>query len=353
MKRRQFLQSGSIMSLPIFLGGLEVSAMGKSSLFNLVNNGDDRVLVLIQLNGGNDGLNMVIPLDQYSGLTQVRPTLVLPETSVLKMTDKTGLHPSMSGLHRLYQEEKLAVVQSVGYPNQNRSHFRSTDIWTSGSDADKFLSTGWAGRYLDQKYPGFPAAYPNTDCPDPFAITIGNVVSETCQGPSTNFSFTLADEASVKLVEETVAAANDGSCYSNEVDYIKNTIKQSNAYATTVLNAFDKGNNIVTYPDANANRLANQLKVVANLMSGGLGTKIYIVNLGGFDTHANQVNIGESEVGTHATLLNTLSEAIAVFMADCKALGINERLVGMTFLSSEGRLRPIIVLEQIMAQLLL
>lgn len=336
MKRRQFLQSGSIMSLPIFLGGLEVSAMGKSSLFNLVNNGDNRVLVLIQLNGGNDGLNMVIPLDQYSGLTQVRPTLVLPETSVLKMTDKTGLHPSMSGLHRLYQEEKLAVVQSVGYPNQNRSHFRSTDIWTSGSDADKFLSTGWAGRYLDQKYPGFPAAYPNTDCPDPFAITIGNVVSETCQGPSTNFSFTLADEASVKLVEETVAAANDGSCYSNEVDYIKNTIKQSNAYATTVLNAFDKGNNIVTYPDANANRLANQLKVVANLMSGGLGTKIYIVNLGGFDTHANQVNIGESEVGTHATLLNTLSEAIAVFMADCKALGINERLVGMTF-SEFGR----------------
>lgn len=336
MKRRQFLQSGSIMSLPIFLGGLEVSAMGKSSLFNLVNNGDDRVLVLIQLNGGNDGLNMVIPLDQYSGLTQVRPTLVLPETSVLKMTDKTGLHPSMTGLHRLYQEEKLAVVQSVGYPNQNRSHFRSTDIWTSGSDADKFLNTGWAGRYLDQKYPGFPAAYPNDDCPDPFAITIGNVVSETCQGPSTNFSFTLVDETSVKIVEETVAAANDGSCYSNEVDYIKNTIKQSNAYANTVLNAFDKGNNIVTYPDVDVNRLANQLKVVANLISGGLGTKIYIVNLGGFDTHANQVLIGESENGTHATLLNTLSEAIAVFMEDCKALGINERLVGMTF-SEFGR----------------
>jgi uncharacterized protein (DUF1501 family) len=339
MKRRQFLQSGSIMSLPIFLGGLEVSAFGKSSLFNLVNNGDDRVLVLIQLNGGNDGLNMVIPLDQYSGLSQVRPTLMLPENTVLKLTDKTGLHPVMSGLQQLYQEEKLAVVQSVGYPNQNRSHFRSTDIWTSGSDADKFLTTGWAGRYLDQKYPGFPAAYPNADCPDPFAITIGNVVSETCQGPSTNFSFTLVNEASIRLVEETVAAPADSSCYSNEVEYIRNTIQQSNAYATNVLNAFQKGNNIVTYPENNVNRLANQLKVVANLISGGLGTKIYVVNIGGFDTHANQVQLGETEVladRNHAVLLKEVSDAVAVFLADCTALGISERVVGMTF-SEFGR----------------
>lgn len=336
MKRRQFLQSGSIISLPVLIGGLEISAFAHSSLFCLVNNNDDRVLVLIQLNGGNDGLNMVIPLDQYSGLSKVRPTLMLPENSVLKLTDKTGLHPAMSGLNRLYQEEKMAVIQSVGYPNQNRSHFRSTDIWTTGSDANKFLTTGWVGRYLDQKYPGYPADYPNENCPDPFAITIGNVVSETCQGPSTNFSFTLVNRDSVKLVEETVSAPNDGSCYGNEVSYIRNSIKQSNDYASSIINAFDKGNNIVTYPENNANRLANQLKVVANLISGGLGTKIYVVNIGGFDTHANQVQIGEPEVGTHATLLSMLSEAIDVFMSDCKALGINERLVGMTF-SEFGR----------------
>ena len=285
MKRRQFLQSGSMMSLPVLLGGLEVSALTGSSLFSLLNNDDDKVLVLIQLNGGNDGLNMVIPLDQYSGLNMVRPNLVLPESSVLKLVDKTGLHPVMTGMHRLYQDEKLAVVQSVGYPNQNRSHFRSTDIWTSGSDADKYLTTGWVGRYLDVKYPGFPALYPNADCPDPFAITVGNVVSETCQGPLTNFSFTLVNESSVRLVEETVAAPADGTCYSNEVEYIRNTIKQSNAYASNVIEAFDNGNNVAVYPQNN--RLADQLKVVANLISGGLGTKIYIVNLGGFDTHAN------------------------------------------------------------------
>jgi uncharacterized protein (DUF1501 family) len=336
MKRRQFLQTGSIMSLPVFLGGLEVSAISQSSLFNFINNDDDRVLVLVQLNGGNDGLNMVIPLDQYSGLSAVRPSLLIKESNVLKMTDKNGLHPSMNGLHQLYQEGKMAVVQSVGYPNQNRSHFRSTDIWTSASDADKYIRTGWIGRYLDQKYPGYPEAYPNTDHPDPFAITLGNTVNETCQGPRTNFSFALVNQAGVSLVEETVAAPVENSCYGNEVSYIRNTIKQSNEYATTVLQAFDKGNNIATYPAANTNRLADQLKIVAQLISGGLRTKIYVVNIGGFDTHANQVQIGEPEVGTHATLLGMLSEAIDVFMSDCKALGINERLVGMTF-SEFGR----------------
>jgi uncharacterized protein (DUF1501 family) len=323
MKRRQFLQNGSLMSLPVLLGGLEVSAISKSSLFSLVNNGDDKVLVLIQMNGGNDGLNMVIPLDQYSGLNLVRPNLVLPENAVLKLTDKTGLHPAMKGLQDLFTDQKMAVVQSVGYPNQNRSHFRSTDIWTSASEADEYLTTGWIGRYLD-----------NVDCPDPLAITLASVVSETCQGPMANFGFTLTSENSVKIVEETLAAPSDGSCYSNELSFIRTTIQQSNAYATNVLNAFDKGANIAAYPENN--RLANQLKVVAQLISGGLGTKIYVVNLGGFDTHSNQVLIGDPENGEHATLLQTLSDAIAAFMKDCKALSIEERVMGMTF-SEFGR----------------
>ncbi|MBK9734161.1 MAG: DUF1501 domain-containing protein [Saprospiraceae bacterium] len=334
MKRRHFLQSGSLVSLPIILGGMEVSAISRSSLFSMINNGDDKVLVLIQLNGGNDGLNMVIPLDQYDGLSQVRPSLMLPESSVLNLNDKTGIHPAMTGLQNLYKDEKLAVVQSVGYPNQNRSHFRSTDIWTSASDSDEYLTTGWMGRYLDLKYPGFPTAYPNADCPDPFAITIGSLVSETCQGPLTNFSFTLVNEASVKLVEETVPAPLDGSCYGMELDFIRTTIKQSNAYATNVLSSFDKGSNIATYPTAN--RLGDQLKVVANLISGGLGTKIYVVNLGGFDTHANQVLIGDTVNGNHSDLLKIISDAVSAFMQDCTSLGIHDRVVGMTF-SEFGR----------------
>ncbi|MCB9309428.1 MAG: DUF1501 domain-containing protein [Lewinellaceae bacterium] len=334
MKRRQFIQSGSLMTLPIFLGGLEVNAIAKSSLFNLVNNTDDRILVIIQLNGGNDGLNMVIPMDQYQGLTSVRPDLLIPETKVLKLTDLTGVNPNMTGIQRLYNEGKIGVVQSVGYPNQNRSHFRSTDIWTSASAADEYLSTGWLGRYLDLKYPGYPTDYPNEEYPDPFAITLGAVVSETCQGSISNFSFTLTGQDSILTVEETEAPQATETCYYKNIDFVKTTISQSNAYAARVLEAFDKGNNISSY--GADNRLAQQLKIVANLISGGLQTKIYVTSLGGFDTHANQVQIGDSTLGNHANLLKTVSDAIASFMDDCQALGINERVVGMTF-SEFGR----------------
>jgi uncharacterized protein (DUF1501 family) len=334
MKRRQFIQSGSMMTLPLMLGGLEVSAMTRSSLFQFAGEKEGNVLVLIQMNGGNDGLNMVIPLDQYDGLSVVRKTIMIPENDVLKMVTKTGLHPSMGGLHNLYTEGELAVVQSVGYPNQNRSHFRSTDIWTTGSSYNKYLKTGWMGRYFDENFDGYPEDYPNAEHPDPFAITLGSLVSETCQGDVANYSFTLVNKTSVKLVEETVAAPTSNSCYSKKLTDIHSAIKQSNAYASTVLNAFDKGSNLATYPTGN--RLAEQLKVVANLISGGLKTKIYVVNLGGFDTHANQVEIGETGSGDHANLLKSVSDAVASFAADCKSLGIHEKVMGMTF-SEFGR----------------
>lgn len=333
MKRRQFIQTGSLVSLPVLLSGMEVTAVTRSSLFNLVNGDDDKVLVLIQLNGGNDGLNMVIPIDQYSGLNAVRQNLIIPESSVLKLTDKTGLHSKMNGMQALFQEGKLAVVQSVGYPDQNRSHFRSTDIWTTASESDEYLTTGWLGRYLDLKYPGYPVGYPNDEHKDPFAITLGTVVSETCQGPSTNFSFALVNEASVRVIEETVAAPADPGCYGAELDFIKTSIKQSNDYATQVLDAFDAGNTMETYPDTN---LARQLQTVASLISGGLKTKIYVVSIGGFDTHANQVLIGDTENGNHATLLQTVSDAVNAFMKDLESLGISERVMGMTF-SEFGR----------------
>lgn len=333
MKRRQFLQTGSLLSVPVMLGGMDVSAVTSSSLFNFINMDDDRVLVLIQLNGGNDGLNMVIPIDQYSGLSAVRPNIMLPESSVLKLTDKTGIHPAMSGLSNLYKEGMMAVVQSVGYPNQNRSHFRSTDIWMHASDAKDYLATGWAGRYFDSYHPTYPNGYPNSNFPDPLAVTISSMVSETCQGTVNNFSYALTAKSSVRLVEETVAGPSDNSCYSKEVDFVRTTIKQSNAYASNILAAFDKGKNIATYPTTN---LATQLKTVANLISGGLKTKLYVVSIGGFDTHANQVQIGETTLGSHATLLKTVSDAIASFMSDLKSLGYIEKVVGMTF-SEFGR----------------
>jgi len=322
------------MSIPVLLGGIKVSAIASSPLFNCISQGSDRVLVLIQLNGGNDGLNMVIPIDQYSGLSQVRSNILIPEASVLKLTDYTGLHPAMSGLQNLYKEGSLGIIQSVGYPNQNRSHFRSTDIWTSASDANVQLSTGWIGRYLNLNFPDYPENFPNPDYPDPLAITLGNLVSSTCQGTATNYSYALNTSLTIKSMEETEQAPQENSCYYDELSFIKTTIDQSNHYAERLLESIDKGNNLVEYPSEN--RLADQLKIVAKLISGGLQTQIYIVNLGGFDTHSQQVESDEHDKGEHATLLGLLSDAISSFSADLKALGITERVAGMTF-SEFGR----------------
>ena len=127
MKRRTFIKRSSVAGVPLMLGGLQVSALN-NPLFNLLNTSDDRVLVLIQMDGGNDGLNMVVPRDQYANLMAVRENIMLPESSILGLTDTVGLHAKMGELKNVYDEGKLSIIQNAGYPNQNRSHFRSTDI---------------------------------------------------------------------------------------------------------------------------------------------------------------------------------------------------------------------------------
>ncbi|MCI5083419.1 MAG: hypothetical protein MRY78_17100, partial [Saprospiraceae bacterium] len=153
MKRRTFLQTTGAVTLPVLVNGMNISTLAKSSLFSAVNNESDRVLVLVQLNGGNDGLNTLLPVDQYDKLASVRENILIPENQLISLTDTLSLHPNMQGVQSLYDDAKLAIIQSVGYPNQNRSHFRSTDIWTSGSPAEEFWTTGWLGRYLEDLHP--------------------------------------------------------------------------------------------------------------------------------------------------------------------------------------------------------
>ncbi len=334
MKRRQFIKNtGLTASLPILMNGLRLSAMPKSSIFNFIEE-TDRVLVLVQMNGGNDGINMVIPRDQYSGLAAVRSNIMIPENKVIALTDKVGLHPAMTGIKTLYEEEKVGIVQSVGYPNQNRSHFRSTDIWTSASPANEFWNTGWMGRFFEQKHALYPEGYPNTEYPHPFAITMGSIVSETCQGTATNFSLTLEDPFNLFPLSESEGGETSDTPYGRELAFLRTSIAQTNAYASTITDAANSGNNLATYPENN--RLATQLKNVALLISGGLQTKVYIVNIGGFDTHANQVAGNDTTTGDHANLLQMLSQAITAFQMDLKALGVEQRVVGMTF-SEFGR----------------
>ncbi len=335
MKRRHFLHTtGAVVSLPVLLNGMKVGTLPKTALFNNMNLENDRVLVIIQLNGGNDGLNMIIPIDQYDNLASARANILLPENSILPATDVTGFHPIMTGVKSLYDDGKLGIIQSAGYPDQNRSHFRSTDIWTSGSPAGEFWTTGWLGRYFEERNPDFPENYPNSDFPDPFAITMGSTVSETCQGTVANFSMTLNDPFSLSALTEGEPGDVPNTPYGEELTFLRTAIAQTNAYSENITTAAEQGNNLVAYPDDN--RLAQQLKNVALLMSGGLQTKVYVVSLGGFDTHANQVDINDATIGGHANLLGTLSQAIKVFQDDLQQLGLEERVIGMTF-SEFGR----------------
>jgi uncharacterized protein (DUF1501 family) len=344
MQRKQFLKTTLKAGLiPYIINGLSIKAIANSPLANLLAKADnsDRVLVLIQLNGGNDGLNTVIPVDQYGNLFNARQNIIIPENKILKLTgtNATGFHPAMPELRAMYDNGLLSVVQDVGYPNPDFSHFRSTDIWLSASDSNQQVNTGWIGRFLDTKFPNFPEGYPNTDFPDPPAIQIGAMVSPSFQGNQSSLGISITDPNSFyQFVSGTIDPAPNTPA-GHELTYVRLVAQQTRQYSGSIKNAATKNNpaNLSTlYPPTSTNTLADQLKIVAQLIAGGLKTKVYMVSIGGFDTHAAQVINGATDTGTHAALLQKISVAINAFTDDIKKLGVADRVLGMTF-SEFGR----------------
>lgn len=334
MKRRNFIKTAGVAAtVPMVLNGMKISAAPMSPLFSSVDPYSDKVLVIVRLSGGYDGLNVVLPLDQYSNLSKLRTNILIPDTKAIKISTETGLHPAMTGFQQLFQDGKLSVVHSVGYPNQNRSHFRSTDIWQSASSANEYVNTGWVGRYLQDDHPTYPEGYPNGEFPDPFAITLGSTVSETCQGTVGNFSLTLTDPFNFGKLTEGKETLFPETPYGQELSFLRTSISQTNQYADVIGAASKKGKNLATYPTSN---LASQLKNVALLLSGGIKTRVFVANLGGFDTHANQVDASDTTRGTQRELLLILSEAIKAFQEDLRLMKIEERVLGLTF-SEFGR----------------
>ena len=338
MKRSTFLRNSLAVLTPTVISGNPIHVLNNHSMVEpevLANVNNDRVLVIIQLNGGNDGLNTVLPINQYGQYYNARTNIAIPEKKILKLNgfDATGLHPSMTAMQKLFNEGQLDVVQAVGYPQPNFSHFRATDIWMSGSDSNQYLNTGWVGRFLDNNYPGFPENYPNEVDTDPLAIQIGSITSLTCQGPIVNMGMSISDPSAFYNLfdasEQPVPNTNAGY----ELSFIRRISKQTNKYATRIKAASDAVKQQVTYPNTS---LANQLKIVARLIKGGLKTKIYLVNYGGFDTHAAQAVATDTATGTHANLLGAVSEAIGAFQNDIKNQEIEDRVIGMTY-SEFGR----------------
>lgn len=340
MKRRDFLGKAlpAGVLLPSLINGFSLKAFGASSLLSAItaaNEETDHVLIIIQLNGGNDGLNMVIPLDYYDNLAVARPNIILPQNKIIKLGNfNTGIHPKMTGLGDLYKDGKVQVIQSVGYPVPNFSHFRATDIWETGSESDQVLSTGWAGRYLGQEYPNFPVGYPNSVMPHPLAIQIGSFLSPAFQGPTLNMGMAISDPVNFYNLLNGIQSPAPNTNAGKELTYIRQVSQQTQQYANLIKDAANKVKVQGTYPTGNS--LADQLKVVARLIGGGLKTRMYMVNIGSFDTHANQVVGNATDTGTHAVLLQKVSDGIKAFMDDLKAMGVSKRVAGMTF-SEFGR----------------
>jgi uncharacterized protein (DUF1501 family) len=331
MKRRDFIKTLAVSGAgaALSLNSVPITALGFNSVFGKICNPfieTDKVLVVIQLLGGNDGLNTVIPYQDSMYYTR-RPNLGIPSGQVLSLPNSTmGFHPALTELKNLFVDNKIAVVQGVGYANPNFSHFRATDIWHTASNSNQYFTTGWLGRYLKEEYPN----YPNTLPPDPMAIQIGVSASLSLMSQAGDMSLTFQDPNQFyQLVqgENYNGYEKVKTLAGPELDFARRVAADSLQYATRVRDASNNGQNLATYPANNS--LADQLKIVARLIDGGLQTRLYVVTISGFDTHTQQLT-------THNTLLSRVNLAINAFYSDLFLNGISGRVVGMT-LSEFGR----------------
>lgn len=368
MRRREFLKGILPMTLaPLALNGIPLRVMGRSFLTSsfTCDEINDRALVIIQLHGGNDGLNTLIPVDQYGVYRNHRPVIGVPATGLrryldldttLPVADQVGLHPDMTGIKDLYDRGMVRIIQQCGYPSMNGSHFRGTDIWLTGKDGDtmpEHPDSGWWGRYLNHKYPNYPNEYPNPAMQDPPGLEFGSHIISLGfhRQVGIPMGLTLSNDPSdfhtfVSGVGGALPGSFPASEYGDELRYIVEVERSTNVYAQRLSTLFNAGTNAVgvTYPETYHttagshyyNQLSPQLRTVARLLSGGSKTKIFLVRMGGFDTHANQGIPDKPSFGGHGALLYHLSEAVRAFQNDLEAQGLADRVLTVTF-SEFGR----------------
>ena len=346
MKRRNFIKLTATASAIGLLPNQISNALdlGEKFINCDINN---RKLVLIFLGGGNDGLNTIIPLNQYDLYSNLRPTLKVPESgsssyinldTTLGDEQLVGLHPSLSGFKHLYDSGFLRIIQGVGYPSQNKSHFASTDVYNTGNDGNSWLNggnSGWIGRFIESYY------YDLVEQSFPIGVEIGSKTSSLGFHGAQEHGLSLNIEGQDASGFYSVLSGLGGeapsfipnSHYGEELQYIIDNDQTTTIYSEAISNAFNNGSNNASYDDSD---LSNQLKTVARLISGGLQSKVYLVKLIGFDTHNSQVQ-GQNDIqGDHNDLLTELNNAVASFMDDISNQGFQDDVVGLTF-SEFGR----------------
>lgn len=373
MKRRKFIKDLSVFGAGAFMlenVPFKVWAETSNPLQRLaLECNNDRVLIILQMLGGNDGVNTAVPLAQYAEYQNARPNIALPNTdkdprrlinldSTLADSQLVGLHPDMGGFKSLYDEGKLKLVQGVSYAFNNGSHFRSRDIFYMGGGAFDYPTSGWAGRYLSDSIAPlhYPKDFPNSNMLDPLALEFGNEQSLLFhQDEDITSAISIYDPPSFFNLVENLEGFDDkagvdprgippaalaDSPYYNELNYILSLEQKTDEYDDRLLATYNAGKQNdpnVTYPTEYPfrapnlkNPIARELKIIANLIHGGCKTKIYLVKIGGFDTHAQQVDKADRTMGSHAALLYHISATMKSFQDDLKARGIEDRVLTMT-----------------------
>ncbi len=383
MKRRKFLQKLPVaISMPFAIGGIPIRLMADNPISRLAaQSNTDRVLIILQMQGGNDGLNTLIPVDKYDLYYSRRPNIAIPARngsrryipldSTLPLDAQVGLHPDMTDMKALYDQGRVAFVQGVSYKNNNGSHFRGRDIWFMGGGFDDYYDSGWVGRYLSaewapRKYPDdfpkyhnddptFPPDVNNPTIPDPLAIEMGSDISLIFhQSGNIPTSISIDDPEAFKDLIEDLEGFQDldidkrgippdyltNSPYWKEMEWILKLEDKSHDYAERMYDVWLAGKEPqVSYPEKypfNApsgianNPLSPQLKLIARMLGGGCKTRVFMIKIGGFDLHAGQVENYDPTMGAHAALMYHVSSAMKAFQEDLRARGLEDKVLTVT-----------------------
>ena len=299
IKRKEFIQVGSLatasLMVPKFLKAFEGQAMVPAG---------NKVVVILQLSGGNDGLNTVVPIrnDIYY---KSRPKLGIEKSKALALTDEVGLHPALTGFKDLYDDGSLAILNNVGYPNPDRSHFRSMDIWHTASQSNEYWNTGWVGRYLDAQCNGCDKPTQAIELDDVLSLSLKG---ENIKGIAVKDPRRLYGTANEKFFRDVMKNHRDDKG-EQPVDYLYKTMAETLSSADYIFKQSRLHPTNADYPKTD---LGNSLKTIASLIYSEINTKVYYVSLGSFDTHINQQN-------QQQRLFTEMNEAVKAFVKDLKA----------------------------------
>lgn len=316
IKRKEFIQVGSLatasLMVPKFLKAFEGQAMVPAG---------NKVVVILQLSGGNDGLNTVVPIrnDIYY---KSRPKLGIEKSKALALTDEVGLHPALTGFKDLYDDGSLAILNNVGYPNPDRSHFRSMDIWHTASQSNEYWNTGWVGRYLDAQCNGCDKPTQAIELDDVLSLSLKG---ENIKGIAVKDPRRLYGTANEKFFRDVMKNHKDDKG-EQPVDYLYKTMAETLSSADYIFKQSRLHPTNADYPKTD---LGNSLKTIASLIYSEINTKVYYVSLGSFDTHINQQN-------QQQRLFTEMNEAVKAFVKDLKANHRFEDVLFFTF-SEFGR----------------